>query len=138
MRKKQRKLRLRGLDWFPLPEAAEGRHLPAKKPGEAEGEEAVFACLYLVSIVALPLLIAFFVWHPIDMHDFLYGAPAALAGALPWFMTEAACDLAGRKHYSFFALRTQIWVQLGGAAPSAVRRIRRWRGHQSRSSLPSR
>ncbi|MFI5709598.1 hypothetical protein [Kribbella sp. NPDC051620] len=126
-RRPKRKIRLRGLEWFPLPEQAAPRHAAASEPAVPQGEEVFFAAAYLLSIVVLPLAISFAAWHPIDMHDFLYGAPAVLAGALPWFMTEEVCDLAGRSHYSFFALRTQVWVQCGGAAPSAVRRLRKWK-----------
>jgi hypothetical protein len=127
VRRPKRKVRLRGLEWFPLPEQAVPRHAVAAEPAEAEGEETFFAAAYLLSIVGLPLSITFATWHPIAMHDFLYGAPIAVTGALPWFMTQALCDLAGRRHWSFFAFRTQVWVQCGGAVPSAVLRLRKWR-----------
>ncbi|GAA1615376.1 hypothetical protein GCM10009789_81810 [Kribbella sancticallisti] len=129
------KVRLRGLEWFPLPEKAEARHAA---PYEfKEGEEAFFAAAYLLSIVGLPLTIAFAGWNPIDMPEPAYGVPVALTGALPWFMTEALCELAGRRSFSFFALRTQLWVQFGGATPAAIRRLRSWKRGRPDDGPPS-
>lgn len=117
-----RKVRLRRLEWFPLPEGVQGRHGVSN-----HNDEPLVAALYLLSIIAVPMLFAFALWHPWPLPDMLYGLPVAGAGFMPWIMAQGVSDLANRKRYSFFALRAQLWVQLGGAAPSAVGCIRRWR-----------
>lgn len=76
------KVRLSGMQWFPMPDAVEGNRLVALERAP-RNEEAIFAGLYLLSVVALPLLVAFAVWHPFDLPDPLYGVPVTASALLP-------------------------------------------------------
>ncbi len=59
--------------------------------------------------------------QPLDVPEVLYGAGIAVAACPIYFMTIAGANAQGRPIYSWWGLRAQLWLHLGGAALSAVR-----------------
>ena len=77
--------------------------------------------VYLASLVATPLALTLAVTQPVDVPEPLYGASVFLAALPIYFMTRASSFAVGRSPYSWWGLRAQTWLHLGGAAGAAVR-----------------
>jgi hypothetical protein len=77
-----------------------------------------------VSVLLVPGAVLCFAFEIFGGQVVYYAIPACAGGFLPWLLTTDFCDAYDRSAYSWLALRTQAWLQLGGGVPSAVRALR--------------
>lgn len=79
--------------------------------------------LYLASLGGTPVALVLAATEPLPAPDALYAAPIFFA-ALPIFlMTVTAAGATGHRTYSWWGLRAQVWLHLGGAVPAALRHL---------------
>ncbi|MEV6285990.1 hypothetical protein [Kribbella sp. NPDC051770] len=151
----RRRVRLRGQRWFPiepqrddLPDRTpvgasepldEATAEPAvaapesldealdEAPAEPDTGDKILAVLYLVSVFMVPVVVLCWVFEVLGGREIYYVIPLFAAGAVPWLLAVELCEASGRSEYPWHALRAQIWLQLGGGVPAALRAIRNGR-----------
>lgn len=76
--------------------------------------------LYLTSLTGTPLAVALATAQAFDLPEAVY-VVSILVAALPIYsMTVAASAAAGQELYSWWGLRAQAWLHVGGAVSAAV------------------
>lgn len=93
-------------------------------PAKVGAGDKVFAGFYLASVLAVPIVVLCWAFELFGEREVYYAIPLFAAGAAPWLLVAELCDSYGRSEYSLLALRTQLWLHLGGAIPSALRTLR--------------
>lgn len=79
--------------------------------------------LYLASLAATPLALALAAAQPAAAPEALYAAPILIAALPTYLMTVAAAEATDHRTYSWWGLRTQVWLHVGGALPAALRHL---------------
>lgn len=122
----RRQVRLRGLEWFPVRSDEELAEMLAEQedPTKVSPGDKLLAILYLSSVVLVPATLVCWdlgLWGDREVY---YAIPLVAAGAVPWLLVTDLCEAHNRSEYSLLALRSQLWLHLGGALPSALRTLR--------------
>src|SRR5688500_9949270 len=71
--------------------------------------------VYLASLVGVPVALVLIAWRPVDVPEWMYGFLILAAGVGPLFMAQDAAASLGRKEFSWWVARAQVWLHLGGA-----------------------
>ncbi|GAA1527022.1 hypothetical protein [Kribbella lupini] len=93
-------------------------------PTEVGTGDKVYAIFYLASVVAVPVVVLCWAFELLGSREVYYAIPLFAAGATPWLLISDLCESHDRSPYSLLGLRTQLWLHLGGALPSALRTLR--------------
>ncbi|MEI8407167.1 MULTISPECIES: hypothetical protein [unclassified Kribbella] len=123
MRRRGR-VRVRDVVWFDGTQSPPARRRSREAPDPAY-DDKLSAYLYVISVVATPVALIAALLDPFDLPEAVYGIAIALASLFPWVMVSEVCEERGRRAYSWYGLKAQIWLQLGGALAQAIRHIRR-------------
>ncbi|WP_460651418.1 hypothetical protein [Kribbella endophytica] len=93
-------------------------------PSKVTPGDKVLAIIYLTSVFLVPITVVCWIFDLWGDQEIYYAIPLFAAGAVPWLLASDLCESVNRSEYSLLALRTQLWLHLGGAIPSALRTLR--------------
>jgi hypothetical protein len=118
--------RLRGQEWFPVRSKGEAAEMLAEgeDPTKVTTGDKVYAVLYVASVFTVPIAALCWAFELLGTREIYYAIPLFAAGATPWLLVSDLCESHDRSASSLLALRSQLWLHLGGALPSALRTLR--------------
>ena len=77
--------------------------------------------VYLAGVIGVPVALALIIVQPLRLPEVIYALLVATSGFPVFLMVQDAAEARGHSAYNLWALRAQLWLQLGGALKQAVR-----------------